>query len=128
MTNSKKISSWLAVLTLIGFGISVDPHQILTETPQVSRVLNPALSDYEVNGAESGGVEQQVRTTEAAWRIDTVAGGAIGDNGHALQAPLYSPQGLAVDGAGNLYIADRGNHRIRRVDPSGTIRERLINY
>ena len=121
MTNSKKISSWLAVLTLIGFGISVDPHQILTETPQVSGVLNPALSDYEVTRLESGGIEQQVRATEAKWRIDTMAGGAVGDNGPALQARLYDPDGMAVDGFGNLYIADTENHRIRRVNPSGII-------
>ena len=121
MTNPKKIPSWLAVLTLVGLGISVSPHRVLTRTAEVDRAPNPVLSDYDVIRRESGVVEQQVRTTEAAWRIDTVAGGAVGDNGRALQAPLYSPQGLAVDGSGNLYIADRGNHRIRRVDPAGTI-------
>ena len=41
--------------------------------------------------------------------------------GPAVEAQLSSPQGLAVDAAGNLYIADLQNQRIRRVDPSGTI-------
>ena len=34
---------------------------------------------------------------------------------------MNSPTSVAVDGTGNLYIADTSNHRIRRVDPSGTI-------
>jgi uncharacterized protein (TIGR03437 family) len=43
------------------------------------------------------------------------AGGFSGDNGPAIGAALYSPQGLAVDSAGNLYIADLANNRIRKV-------------
>lgn len=39
-----------------------------------------------------------------------------GDGGLATNASLNSPTGLALDEAGNLYIADTGNHRIRRVD------------
>ena len=52
--------------------------------------------------------------------ITTVAGtgtaGYSGDGGHATSAQFYDPEGIAVDGSGNLYIADRVNHRIRRVD------------
>jgi uncharacterized protein (TIGR03437 family) len=46
---------------------------------------------------------------------------AHGDNGPATGARLNHPSGLALDGAGNLYIADRDNHRIRRVDPRGIL-------
>lgn len=58
--------------------------------------------------------------------ITTVAGSArqdaSGDNGPATDAGLNRPEAVAVDGAGNLLIADNGNHRIRRVDAmSGTI-------
>jgi uncharacterized protein (TIGR03437 family) len=41
--------------------------------------------------------------------------GYSGDNGPAINAQLNSPAGIAVDSAGNLYIADAGNNRVRRV-------------
>ena len=47
--------------------------------------------------------------------------GDSGDDGPATQASLNQPSGLALDGRGNLYIADRGNHRVRRVGPDGVI-------
>jgi len=51
--------------------------------------------------------------------ITTVAGngtfGFTGDNGPAISAELSDPRGVAVDSAGNLYIADSGNSRIRKV-------------
>ena len=60
--------------------------------------------------------------SSADWRIDTVAGlPELGDNGPAIDARLGFPAGMVVDGAGNLYIADQDNNRIRKVDSSGTI-------
>ena len=50
--------------------------------------------------------------------ITTVAGNGTrfgGDNGPAMSAQLHDPEGVAVDSAGNLYIADTGNNRIRKV-------------
>jgi Leucine-rich repeat (LRR) protein len=47
--------------------------------------------------------------------------GSDGDDGPAIEAALNNPQGLAIDDAGNLYIADTNNHRIRKVDNSGII-------
>lgn len=46
---------------------------------------------------------------------------AIGDGGPAIEARLILPTGLAFDAAGNLYITDPGNHRIRKVDTQGII-------
>lgn len=44
------------------------------------------------------------------------SGGFSGDNGPATAAHLESPSGICIDRAGNIYIADKGNSRIRKVD------------
>ena len=57
--------------------------------------------------------------------ISTFAGdgtaGFLGDGSAATAAQLNSPHGVFGDGAGNIYIADVNNNRIRKVDPSGDI-------
>ena len=67
----------------------------------------------------------RIRKVDSTGTITTVAGtgafGFSGDGGPASEAQLYSPHSVTVDGAGNLYIADSGNHRIRKVDSRGTI-------
>lgn len=70
-------------------------------------------------------VDHRVRRISAAGIITTVAGngypGFRGDGGPAQAAQLNAPYGLAVDAAGNLFIADLGNARIRKVSPDGVI-------
>lgn len=60
------------------------------------------------------------RIRAASGIIETVAGngtqGATGDGGAATAAQLSGPAGIAFDAAGNLFIADTDNHRVRRVD------------
>ena len=67
----------------------------------------------------------RVRKVTPAGIISTVAGTGIagysGDGGPGTNAQLYYPSGLTVDAAGNLYIADANNVRVRKVDPDGTI-------
>jgi hypothetical protein len=48
-------------------------------------------------------------------------GGFSGDGGPATSAAMYYPTSVAVDGSGNLFIADEGNYRVRKVSASGTI-------
>jgi sugar lactone lactonase YvrE len=68
---------------------------------------------------------QRVRKVGADGTIWTVAGngeaGFSGDGGPATRARLNAPLGLAVDEAGNLFIADNLNHRVRKVDREGII-------
>src|SRR5580698_989828 len=49
------------------------------------------------------------------YTISTFAGGGIGDGGPATTAVISNPGGLAIDSGGNLYIADAGHNRIRKV-------------
>ncbi|MFI5096581.1 MAG: NHL repeat-containing protein [Candidatus Acidiferrales bacterium] len=66
-----------------------------------------------------------IRKIDTSGMISTIAGtgfpGVLGDGGPATSAQVYQPIGLAVDSLGNVYIADFGNSKIRKVDTSGTI-------
>jgi sugar lactone lactonase YvrE len=57
--------------------------------------------------------------------IATLAGDGVlgysGDGGSAISAAINNPFSMAVDKAGNVYISDQNNHRIRKVDTFGTI-------
>lgn len=67
----------------------------------------------------------RIRRVSSNGTITTIAGTGqgtySGDGGAAVSASLYLPEGLAIDGAGNLYIADLGNNRIRRINTQGVI-------
>ena len=68
---------------------------------------------------------ERIRVVDSKGNISTYAGngkeGFKGDSGPALQASLDKPFGIAFDRKGNLYIADRGNNRVRRVSSQGII-------
>lgn len=69
---------------------------------------------------------QQVRKVTADGKVSTVAGSGTlryfgGDNGLAVNARMHAPSGLAVDDAGNWYIADTANNRIRKINSAGMI-------
>jgi uncharacterized protein (TIGR03437 family) len=67
----------------------------------------------------------RIRKVSSGGTITTIAGsvkaGFSGDGGPAIAASLQNPQGIALDMAGNLYIADTANQAIRRVNPQGII-------
>lgn len=69
--------------------------------------------------------DNRVRKVDSSGIITSIAGTAtshgVGDGGPATSAGLDCPTGLALDSAGNLYIADSIDNRVRRVDPSGVI-------
>jgi NHL repeat len=108
--------------------------------PAISAVLNrPSSVAVDTNGnlfiADSG--NNRIREVTPPGVIYTIAGdGAAGpclgivsptcvpfsgDGGPATSAQLNSPDGVAVDAAGNVFVADSGNNRIRKVAPDGMI-------
>jgi uncharacterized protein (TIGR03437 family) len=73
----------------------------------------------------ASGLAMVLKISAATGVISVFAGNGLsrfaGDGGLAVGASLSSPQGLAFDSAGDLFIADSGNHRVREVTPAGII-------
>jgi trimeric autotransporter adhesin len=74
----------------------------------------------------------KIRKVSGATRIiSTIAGtgtaGKAGDGGSATKANLDHPSSVAVDGAGNIFISDQYNNKIRKVDTTGTINTYMGN-
>jgi sugar lactone lactonase YvrE len=68
---------------------------------------------------------KRIRKVDANGIITTVAGGgtqALTDGAKATEVALMAPFGLAVDGAGNLFVGEVGLNRVLKVSPDGTIR------
>jgi sugar lactone lactonase YvrE len=67
----------------------------------------------------------RIRKAAPSGALTTIAGTGTqafcGDGGPALNACFDTPMDVKLDALGNIYIADTGNHRIRRIDPSGTV-------
>ncbi len=83
------------------------------------------LGDAQGNVYISDVATARIRRVNPSGFINTIAGtgtpGYSGDNGPAVSAQLYQPQQMAIDGKGNLYIADQSNNRVRKLAPDGTI-------
>jgi len=124
-------------------GLALDPSGNLYIADyinnRVRRVVNGTISTFaqlpgQVWGLAfdaAGNLYVSVQTNSTVYRIDpkgnqtvfagTGTSGYSGDGGAATQAMLNAPSGLAMDAAGNLYIADSLNGRVRVVSPQGVI-------
>ncbi|MBI4907925.1 MAG: hypothetical protein HY820_30145 [Acidobacteria bacterium] len=94
--------------------------------------LNTILEDAQGVAADPNGnlfiadtSRHRILRVSAAGVLSVVAGtgqaGFSGDNGPAETATLNQPYGLSLDSSGNLFIADFGNRRVRRLSPTGRI-------
>jgi uncharacterized protein (TIGR03437 family) len=97
--------------------------------PATSASMNPGAIAFDPAGnlciADSGNNRIRKVTNGMITTVAGVGGGAPfgnfgGDGGPAASALLAQPRGIAFDAAGNLYVADTGNHRIRKIS-SGVI-------
>jgi uncharacterized protein (TIGR03437 family) len=108
----------------------VNTSGIINSVPVISSFLSKIASPGGMTVDSAGNVYVSDLNGSAIYKLDksgvltTVAGGAFGfsgDNGPATKAALYFPAGVALDSAGNIYFADKGNNRVRKVDTNGII-------
>ncbi len=95
----------------IGFSNWEDPTGLALD-----RSGNLYYSDFSNHRVRRIGVDGIITTIAG-----TGSGAFGGDGGPAAQAQLSAPAGLAMDANGNLYVADSGNHRVRKIDSTGVI-------
>ena len=120
MINTTGIISTIAGSGTAGF--SGDGGQATAaELNQPLQILfDPTGNMYIVDGGN-----RRIRMVNTAGVITTIAGNGIagfsGDGGQATAAKLKRPNEIAFDASGNLYIADTGNERIRKVNTAGII-------
>ena len=121
----RKIDSNGIIMTVAGTGV---PDCCKDNGPAIEASLNfPSDVDMDLEGNLyiSDRSNNRIRKVNASGVITTIAGlgkaGYKGDFGPATQAFLKHPFGIFLDLKGNLYIADRGNNRVRKVDQEGII-------
>ncbi len=124
-------ASRLAALILVGISSAANSHaQLPTITNQpANRALWAGGNVSFAAGVSNAGAftyQWQLNGTNLPNDIImTVAGsrtqGYAGDGGAATSAELQTPSSVAMDAAGNLFIADQSNNRIRKVDTNGVI-------
>ena len=103
---------------LVGAGPAADGLTIAS----ASGVTRDSLGNLYVSDSETHRVYRIAPTGERSVFAGVGTAGFSGDGGAATRAELNSPRGLAVDDTDNVYIADSGNNRIRRVTSGGIIK------
>jgi sugar lactone lactonase YvrE len=118
--NYGSVTSVVAMLT-----VGVPPSIVGQSASQMVVAGTSLVLSVAVSGDGAFFYHWQFNGTNLPPIVTTVAGtnglGYNGDGISATNARLNLPQGIAVDSAGNLYIADYNNNRVRKVDTNGTI-------
>lgn len=124
----RKVSPSGIITTVAGTGgtqFSGDGGLATSATVYIASNHNGLAVDAAGNLYIADDGHHRIRKVDPNGIITTVAGagtqGFSGDGAAATKAQLWRPSAVAVDAAGNLYIADTNNRRIRKVDTSGTI-------
>ena len=111
-----------------GFNLHAQLGPTITNQPASQTVWAGGNVTFAVGVSNTGGAftyQWQLNSNNLPNIITTVAGmgipGYSGDGGVATNAELRGPSGVAVDTSGNLFIADNGDNRVRKVDTNGII-------
>jgi hypothetical protein len=115
----RKVDTNGIITTYVGDGSAVDKGD---GGPATSASLFRPLRTRWHNGElyVSDNLHAKIKKVDAAGIITTVVGtgteGYSGDDGLAINARIRKPVGLDFDANGDMFLADRGNHRIRKID------------
>ncbi len=114
--------AWAVIAGTLPAGLSLapsgTPSTTITGTPTQTGTFNVTieLTDSQSNVAARA-FDLTIHPPGTLLHVaGTGSTGPYGDGGQATAATLHHPQGIALDGGGNIVIADTQNHRIRRVD------------
>ncbi|HEU4887738.1 MAG TPA: hypothetical protein VFV49_07630 [Thermoanaerobaculia bacterium] len=139
-------------LALAAWAVALSASQAVTGT--ISTIAGDGSSGYHGDGGQAiaAGIDDPAKTvldgagnlyiadtgnsrirrmnlsSGVITKVAGTFGGHDGDGGPATEARLFVPEGIALDGAGNLYIADTGNHCIRKVSLSSGIITTVAGY
>ena len=116
----RKVNSITGVITTIAgngtYGYSGDGGPATAASLSVGSIATDIAGNLFI-----GGYNGYIRKVNTAGIISTIAGGGTtyGDGGPATAAQIQTPNAIAIDKQGNMYIADRDNNRIRKITVSG---------
>jgi hypothetical protein len=103
----------------------ITPGGTITTLAFLGLIPEDIALDHSGNIYVAGGLYNNILKVTASGVVTTIAGtgadGFSGDGGPATAATLSWPEGVAVDNAGNIFVADTNNSRVRRITPDGII-------
>jgi serine/threonine protein kinase, bacterial len=117
-TNASSANNRL-VTTLAGNG-----HTTVSETGAIGKLSSPSgvAVDAAGNVYVADAANNRIQKILPNGTISIFAGnGQAGSTDGTVKASFNFPSGVAVDAAGNVYVADKGNHKIRKITPDGLV-------
>ncbi len=118
----RKMTPAGVVTTLAGLAGSSGSNE---GTGSAARFYNPQGVAVDTSGniyVSETGNHRILKVTPAGVMTRFIGGAGSGKtDGAGTAARFYHPEGLAVDGSGNIYVAETGNHTIRQVTPAGVV-------